>query len=102
MLMRPYINLISFNYSFQCEDYCLNFIECCARGLGTRVDRSTLLVEHGAGGGTVKIRCLPISVTFGRFVSIAEEAKPTKFPNVAPNTKGKSTFNQCDVIREKS
>ena len=79
-------------FSFQCEDYCLNFIECCARGLGTRVDRSTMLVEHGAGGGTVKIRCLPISVTFGRFVSIAEEAKPTKFPNIAPNTKSKLIF----------
>ena len=61
-----------------------------------------MLVEHGAGGGTVKIRCLPISVTFGRFVSIAEEATPTKFPSVAPNTKGKLIFNQSDVIRKKS
>ena len=79
-------------YSFQCEDYCLNFIECCARGLGTRVDRSTMLVEHDAGGRPVKVRCLPISVTFGRYVSVAGAAKSPKIPNIPPNTKGERHY----------
>ena len=35
---------------FQCDDYALNFIDCCERGLGTRVDRKALLVDHDAGG----------------------------------------------------
>ena len=85
--MLPWI-IIFFQFSFQCEDYCLNFIECCARGLGTRVDRTTMLVEHGAGGRCVKIRCLPISLTFGRYFSIAEASPPSKIPNISPNTKG--------------
>ena len=49
-----------------------------------------MLVEHGAGGRCVKIRCLPISLTFGRYFSIAEASPPSKIPNISPNTKGKA------------
>ena len=47
-----------------------------------------MLVEHDAGGRCVKVRCLPVSIPFGRFVGMAETAQLTKIPNVAPNTKG--------------
>ncbi|PSN54482.1 hypothetical protein C0J52_05555 [Blattella germanica] len=30
---------------FHIEDYCLNFIDCCSRRLGCRVDRNNMLVE---------------------------------------------------------
>ncbi|XP_050535102.1 uncharacterized protein LOC126902117 [Daktulosphaira vitifoliae] len=57
---------------FHIEDYCLNFVECCQRRLGCRVDRKNLLVEHG--GRTVRIRPLPIGIPFDRFVQMAEQA----------------------------
>lgn len=59
---------------FHIQDYCLNFIDCCQRNLGCRVDRKNLLVE--LGGRTVRIRPLPIGVPFDRFVELAEHAKP--------------------------
>lgn len=58
---------------FHIQDYCLNFIDCCQRNLGCRVDRKNLLVE--LGGRTVRIRPLPIGVPFDRFVELAENAK---------------------------
>lgn len=57
---------------FHIEDYCLNFVECCQRRLGCRVDRKSLLVEHG--GRTVRIRPLPIGIPYERFVQLAQEA----------------------------
>ena len=33
--------------AFHINDYCLNFIDCCERRLGCRVDRKSMLVEHG-------------------------------------------------------
>lgn len=59
---------------FHIQDYCLNFIDCCQRNLGCRVDRKNLLVE--LGGRTVRVRPLPIGVPFDRFVELAENAKP--------------------------
>jgi len=64
---------------FQCEDYALNFIECCERGLGTRVDRKNKLVEHGAGGRSVKIRAFPLGIPFQHFVNLANEVPPAKW-----------------------
>lgn len=58
---------------FHIQDYCLNFIDCCQRNLGCRVDRKNLLVE--LGGRTVCIRPLPIGVPFDRFVQLAQTAK---------------------------
>lgn len=57
---------------FHIQDYCLNFVECCQRRLGCRVDRKNLLVEHG--GRTVRIRPLPIGIPYERFVQMAHKA----------------------------
>lgn len=57
---------------FHISDYCLNFVDCCQRSLGCRVDRKNLLVEHG--GRTVRVRPLPIGIPFERFVELAEKA----------------------------
>ncbi|XP_075225977.1 trehalose-6-phosphate synthase 1 isoform X2 [Lycorma delicatula] len=59
---------------FHIEDYCLNFVDCCQRRLGCRVDRKYLLVEHG--GRTVRVRPLPIGIPYDRFVHLAETASP--------------------------
>ncbi|KAL1140025.1 hypothetical protein AAG570_007002 [Ranatra chinensis] len=57
---------------FHTEDYCVNFVDCCHRRLGCRVERKSLLVEHG--GRSVRVRPLPIGVPFDRFVSMAQVA----------------------------
>lgn len=57
---------------FHIEDYCLNFIDCCSRRLGCRVDRNKMLVE--LAGRTVHIKALPIGIPFDRFVQLAESA----------------------------
>ncbi len=57
---------------FHIEDYCLNFLDSCQRGLGLRVDRRAMLTEHG--GRTVRVRPLPIGIPFGRFETMAKEA----------------------------
>ncbi|KAH8339391.1 hypothetical protein KR074_004033 [Drosophila pseudoananassae] len=57
---------------FHIQDYCLNFVDCCQRNLGCRVDRNNLLVEHG--GRTVRIRPLPIGIPYERFVNLAQTA----------------------------
>merc|ERR1719341_2340379 len=55
--------------AFHIEDYCLNFLECCSRSLGCRVDRSRMLVEHC--GRTVQVKALPIGIPYERFASLA-------------------------------
>ncbi|KAG8253793.1 alpha,alpha-trehalose-phosphate synthase (UDP-forming) [Homalodisca vitripennis] len=67
---------------FHIEDYCLNFVDCCHRRLGCRVDRKSLLVEHG--GRTVRVRPLPIGIPYERFVELAEKA-----PRVVTSTSQK-------------
>lgn len=57
---------------FHIEDYCLNFIDCCCRRLGCRVDRNKMLVE--LAGRTVHVKALPIGIPFERFVALAESA----------------------------
>lgn len=57
---------------FHIEDYCSNFIDCCCRRLGCRVDRNNMLVE--LAGRTVHIKALPIGIPFDRFVQLAENA----------------------------
>lgn len=64
---------------FHIEDYCLNFVDCCQRRLGCRVDRKGLLVEHG--GRTVRVRPLPIGIPFDRFVQMAETAPKVMLTN---------------------
>jgi len=55
---------------FHLEDYCLNFIDCCQRRLGCRIDRSRMLIEHNSR--TVSVHSLPISIPFERFQHLAE------------------------------
>lgn len=57
---------------FHTKDYCMNFIECCRRGLKCRVDTENLFVEHG--GRSVKVCPLPIGVPFERFQELAQKA----------------------------
>lgn len=57
---------------FHIRDYCLNFIDCCQRNLGCRVDRKNLLVEQA--GRSVRIRPLPIGIPFDGFVDLAVKA----------------------------
>ncbi|XP_066902989.1 uncharacterized protein [Halyomorpha halys] len=57
---------------FHTRDYCINFIECCRRGLKCRVDTENLLVEHGAR--TIKVCILPIGVPYERFQELARTA----------------------------
>jgi len=65
---------------FHIDDYCINFVDCCQRGLGCRVDRVGLLVEHG--GRTVRIRPLPIGIPFKRFEQLAHEAPDSNWENI--------------------
>ena len=65
---------------FHIDDYCINFIDCCQRGLGCRVDRSGMLVEHG--GRTVRVRPLPISIPYERFHQMAQEAPDSKWTDL--------------------
>lgn len=55
---------------FHIEDYCLNFIDCCRRCLGCRVDREKMLIEHC--GRTVIVKALPIGIPYERFSSMAK------------------------------
>lgn len=57
---------------FHIDDYCSNFIDCCCRRLGCRVDRNNNLVE--LAGRTVHVKALPIGIPFDRFVQLAENA----------------------------
>ncbi|CAH1726380.1 uncharacterized protein LOC114122764 isoform X1 [Aphis gossypii] len=58
--------------AFHIEDYCLNFIDCCCRRLGCRVDRTNMLVE--LAGRTIQVKALPIGIPFDRFVQLSEKA----------------------------
>ena len=70
--------------AFQSKEYLLNFLDCCERGLGTRVDRTQGLVEQGAAprartagaGRGVKVSVLPMGVPFHLFSDMAASAPP--------------------------
>ena len=49
---------------FHTEDYCINFLDCCQRSLGCRVDRSKMLIEHC--GRTVMVKAMPIGIPYER------------------------------------
>ena len=53
--------------------------ECCERGLGTRVDRKLKLVEHDAGGRSVKVRAFPLGIPYQHFVNLANEVPIAKW-----------------------
>ena len=56
---------------FHVDDYCLNFIDCCKRRLGCRIDRDQMLVEHV--GEIIAVHPLPISIPYERFETMAKE-----------------------------
>ena len=70
---------------FHIEDYCLNFLDCCQRILGCRVDKKQMIVHHGGAGGSVgmpvslrngvRIKALPIGIPYHRFESLSKIAK---------------------------
>ncbi|CAG0890921.1 unnamed protein product [Darwinula stevensoni] len=60
---------------FHIEDYCRNFLDCCQRRLGFRVDRLHNLVD--VAGRTVKVRALPIGIPYKRFEDMANAATRT-------------------------
>ncbi|CAL4124161.1 unnamed protein product, partial [Meganyctiphanes norvegica] len=57
---------------FHVEDYCLNFIDCCHRRLGCRIDRNLMLIESLSH--TVGVHPLPISIPYMRFNQLALDA----------------------------
>ena len=87
--------------AFQSSDYLLNFLDCCERGLGTRVDRAQGLVEQGAApramaagaGRGVKVRALPMGVPFHLFSELAASAPPATWlaPEGAQVREGKGS-----------
>ena len=63
---------------FHIEDYCVNFLDCCQRILGCRVDRKKMIVEHHRRG--VRVKALPIGIPYDRFEMLAKNA-PKVFTN---------------------
>ena len=57
---------------FHIDDYCTNFIECCQRRLGCRVDHANGNVEYD--NRTVHVRPLPIGIPFNHFQELALKA----------------------------
>jgi trehalose 6-phosphate synthase/phosphatase len=57
---------------FHIDDYCTNFIECCQRRLGCRVDHANGNVEYD--NRTVHVRPLPIGIPFNHFQQLAFKA----------------------------
>ncbi len=54
---------------FHVPGYALNFLDCCERRLGLRVDRDKMVVEHG--DRTIQVGDYPIGVEFGAFEATA-------------------------------
>ena len=72
---------------FHTEDYCLNFIDCCQRILGCRVDKERMIVyntmcrssglvgnRHCSYVDGVHIKALPIGIPYKRFESLSRTA----------------------------
>ena len=75
---------------FHTEDYCMNFIDCCQRILGCRVDKTQMIVYNtmcrkdldgrfGQMDG-VYIKALPIGIPYQRFENLSKTANRV-FPN---------------------
>lgn len=103
-LFRYYIKIVFFFFSsafdsvgFHIEDYCLNFIDCCCRRLGCRVDRNNMLVE--LAGRTVQVKAFPIGIPFERFVKLAETAP--KFLNDTEKVKVIIGVDRLDYTKGK-
>lgn len=62
---------------FHIDDYCLNFIDCCQRILGCRMDRNRMIVQYQSR--LVHVKALPIGIPYSRFESMSRTA-PRVFP----------------------
>ena len=61
---------------FHVDDYCLNFIDCCRRGIGCNFEtgsKGTYRVLKG--GRCIRVMPHPISIPFARFEDLAEKAE---------------------------
>lgn len=65
---------------FHIEDYCANFLDCCQRRLGCRVDWRGSDVEFD--NRIVHVRALPIGIPYEQFVQMANKAPKVSFPFV--------------------
>ena len=63
---------------FHISDYCVNFVDCCQRLLGCRIDRKSQIVYHQ--NRQVHIRALPIGIPYKRFETLSKNAKRV-YPN---------------------
>ena len=59
------------NCLFNCFRYVDNFLECCVKGLGCRVDRDKRLIHHD--GRTIRAQSFPIGIPFAQFEKMARE-----------------------------
>ncbi|ODN05304.1 Bifunctional trehalose-6-phosphate synthase/phosphatase [Orchesella cincta] len=57
---------------FHIDDYCLNFLDCCQRRLGCRVDRNRFLCE--LDGRTIHVKSLPIGIPYSQFAEMSRNA----------------------------
>lgn len=89
---------LAFDFAgFHIEDYCLNFIDCCCRRLGCRVDRTNMLVE--LAGRTIQVKALPIGIPFDRFVQLSEKAPA--FLNMSEDVKVILGVDRLDYTKGK-
>jgi trehalose 6-phosphate synthase/phosphatase len=64
---------------FHVGGYARNFLDCAERLLGARVDRQSMLVEHG--DRTVQVGTFPIGIDFDFFETAARSAAPSAHPH---------------------
>jgi len=57
---------------FHIDDYCLNFLDCCQRRLGCRVDRTKFILE--LDGRTIHVKALPIGIPYDHFAELSKTA----------------------------
>ncbi|CAG7827217.1 unnamed protein product [Allacma fusca] len=57
---------------FHIDDYCINFLDCCQRRLGCRVDRTRFLLE--LDGRTIHVKSLPIGIPYDHFAEMGRSA----------------------------
>ena len=85
---------------FHDMDYCLNFLDCCHRGLGCRVDRKTLSVERN-DGQIVHVKDMPISIHYNNFQEMAAKAKETPRDGAVQNILGVDRLDYTKGIPER-
>ena len=78
---------------FHTEDYCINFLDCCQRSLGCRVDRNKVLIEHC--GRTVMVKAMPIGIPYDRYTVIFIRIFLNIFSDIFPQQSPFLGLRQC-------